>query len=64
MARVVRPGGEVAAYVWDVMGGKGTAAPIQSEMLAMGLTPRASQASKPHGSKHFSNCGQTQVSMR
>ena len=39
MARVVRPGGEVAAYVWDVMAGKGTAAPIQSEMLAMGLTP-------------------------
>ena len=39
MARVVRPGGEVAAYVWDVMGGKGTAAPIQLEMLAMGLTP-------------------------
>jgi len=39
MARVVRPGGEVAAYVWDIIGGKGTAAPIQSEMLAMGLTP-------------------------
>jgi len=39
MARVVRPGGQVAAYVWDVMGGKATAAPIQSEMLAMGYTP-------------------------
>ena len=39
MARVVRPGGEVAAYVWDVMGGKTTAAPIQSEMIAMGYTP-------------------------
>ena len=39
MARVVRPGGQVAAYVWDVLGGKATAAPIQSEMLAMGYTP-------------------------
>ena len=40
MARVVRPGGQVAAYVWDVIGGKGTAAPIQSELLAMGYPPR------------------------
>ncbi|MFX8797711.1 class I SAM-dependent methyltransferase, partial [Acinetobacter baumannii] len=39
MVRVVRPGGQVAAYVWDVMGGKATAAPIQSEMEAMGYTP-------------------------
>ena len=39
MARVVQPGGQVAAYVWDVIGGKATATPIQSEMLAMGYTP-------------------------
>jgi len=39
MVRVVRPGGQVAAYVWDVMGGKATAAPIQSEMVAMGYAP-------------------------
>ena len=39
MARVVRPGGEVAAYVWDIMGGKATATPIESEMVAMGYTP-------------------------
>jgi len=39
MARVVRPGGEVAAYVWDIIGGKVPAAPIESEMRAMGLTP-------------------------
>jgi ubiquinone/menaquinone biosynthesis C-methylase UbiE len=39
MARVVRPGGEVAAYVWDIIGGKGAAAPIEAEMRAMGLTP-------------------------
>jgi len=39
MARVVRPGGEVAAYVWDIIGGKGAAAPIESETRAMDLTP-------------------------
>jgi SAM-dependent methyltransferase len=39
MVRVVRPGGQVAAYVWDVIGGKATATPIQSEMVAMGYTP-------------------------
>ena len=29
MVRVVRPGGEVAAYVWDIVGGKGAAAPVE-----------------------------------
>ena len=39
MARVVRPGGEIAAYVWDVMDGRAAATPIQSEMVAMGYAP-------------------------
>ena len=39
MARVVRQGGEAAAYVWDIVGGNGTAAPIETEMRAMGLAP-------------------------
>ena len=39
MARVVRSGGDVAAYAWDLVGGKGPAAPIESEMRVMGLTP-------------------------
>ncbi len=39
MARVVRPRGQIAAFVWDVVGGKATATPIQSEMVAMGYTP-------------------------
>ena len=45
MGRVVGPGGLVAAYVWDVIGGKGTATPIQSEMEMMGYTlPRQPSA--------------------
>src|SRR5882757_1622610 len=39
MVRVVRPGGIVSAYVWDVPGGGLPAAPIQAEMRAMGLKP-------------------------
>ena len=39
MARVVRPGGSVSAYAWDVTGGGLPAAPIQIEMRAMGLSP-------------------------
>jgi SAM-dependent methyltransferase len=39
MARVVRPGGLVSAYAWDVVGGGLPAAPIQTEMRAMGLKP-------------------------
>jgi SAM-dependent methyltransferase len=39
MARVVRPGGIVSAYAWDVTGGGLPAAPIQVEMRAMGLSP-------------------------
>lgn len=39
MARVVRPGGIVAAYAWDNLGGGFPFAPIQSEMRAMGFNP-------------------------
>jgi ubiquinone/menaquinone biosynthesis C-methylase UbiE len=39
MARVVKPGGSVSAYAWDVVGGGLPAAPIQVEMRAMGLDP-------------------------
>jgi SAM-dependent methyltransferase len=42
MARVVRPGGEVAAYVWDTIGGKGAAAPIESEIAGDGPHATAS----------------------
>jgi SAM-dependent methyltransferase len=37
MARVVCPGGSVATYAWDMMGGGFPHEPIQAEMRAMGL---------------------------
>jgi ubiquinone/menaquinone biosynthesis C-methylase UbiE len=37
MVRVVRPGGIVAAYAWDVLGGGFPLEPLQVEMRAMGL---------------------------
>jgi SAM-dependent methyltransferase len=45
MVRVVRPGGTVAAYAWDIFGGGFPMEPIQAEMRAMGVNtlrqPRA-----------------------
>ena len=39
MVRVVTPGGTVAAYAWDFMGGGFPLQPIQTELKAMGFTP-------------------------
>ena len=39
MVRVVRPGGVVAAYAWDLFGGGHPGHPIQAEMLAFGVAP-------------------------
>lgn len=39
MARVVGPGGIVAAYAWDVLGDGLPMAPIQAELRAMGINP-------------------------
>jgi SAM-dependent methyltransferase len=39
MVRVVRRGGTVASYVWDILGGGMPAEPIHAEMRMMGLTP-------------------------
>jgi len=38
MARVVRPGGWVAAYMWDIPGGGTPVDPIYVEMESMGMT--------------------------
>ena len=38
MTRVVRPGGMVATYIWDMLGGGYPWEPIRIEMSAMGLT--------------------------
>ena len=37
MARVVRPGGTIAAYAWDILGGGFPLEPMQAEMRAMGV---------------------------
>lgn len=39
MVRVVGPGGTVAAYAWDMLGGGFPGDPIQVEMRAMGVRP-------------------------
>jgi ubiquinone/menaquinone biosynthesis C-methylase UbiE len=39
MVRVVRPGGTVATYAWDLPGGGFPLEPIHAEMRALGLTP-------------------------
>ncbi|WP_339026639.1 class I SAM-dependent methyltransferase [Bradyrhizobium symbiodeficiens] len=39
LARVVRPGGLVATYMWDMLGGGFPLDPILDEMRAMGLSP-------------------------
>jgi hypothetical protein len=39
MVRVVGPGGTVAAYAWDMLGGGHPGDPIQAEMRAVGLRP-------------------------
>lgn len=39
MVRVVRPGGLVATYAWDILGGGFPFDPIQVEIRALGITP-------------------------
>lgn len=49
MVRVVGPGGTVATYAWDVLGGGFPGEPMQAEMRAMGLTlllPPSPEASR------------------
>jgi len=38
MARVVKPGGTVSAYVWDLLEGGGPANPFAAELLGMGIS--------------------------
>lgn len=51
MARVVRPGGIAAAYVWDVVSGGGPHETIMIEMKGTGFTPPRgkAEASTPEG---------------
>jgi hypothetical protein len=49
MARVVRPGGIVAAYAWDILGGGTPLHPIDPEMRALGL--EAQRSASPEASR-------------
>jgi hypothetical protein len=49
LTRVVRPGGLVAAYVWDALGGGDPIEPILTEMRALGVTP--ARAPSVHASR-------------
>jgi ubiquinone/menaquinone biosynthesis C-methylase UbiE len=39
MMRVVRPGGVIAAYAWDILNGGFPLDPIQTELRALGISP-------------------------
>ena len=39
MVRMVRPGGAVATYMWDMLGGGNPLDPIILELQAMGIEP-------------------------
>jgi ubiquinone/menaquinone biosynthesis C-methylase UbiE len=43
MARVVRPGGTLATYMWDMLGGGFPLQPILAEVRAMGIAPTLPQ---------------------
>ncbi|MHB2167313.1 class I SAM-dependent methyltransferase [Alsobacter sp. R-9] len=61
MVRVTRPGGTVAAYVWDMDGGGFPLFPVQNEMSAMGVptatTPRPEVASPPALQRLWTDAG-------
>ena len=39
MVRVVKPGGIVSTYIWDILEGRSPTGPVQAEMQAMGIAP-------------------------
>ena len=61
MKRVVRPGGVVASYAWDMLGGGFPADPIFVEMRAMGLSdpmpPRVSAAGLRESTEFWAAAG-------
>ncbi len=61
MTRVVRPGGLVATYMWDMPGGGTPPEPILAELRAMGVTPTvgpSGHVSSMEGLRHlWTNAG-------
>jgi SAM-dependent methyltransferase len=68
MARVVRPGGTVAAYAWDMLGGGFPLEPVYSELRAQGqkvLAPPRPEASSTQSLRELWNgAGLEQVETR
>lgn len=68
MARVVRPGGAITAYAWDMHGGGFPYAALQAEMRAMGLTvpaPPSPDASRQDDMRTlWANAGLTAIETR
>ena len=57
MARVVRPGGAVAAYAWDLPGGGFPYDALWSEMRAAGIPVPSPRAPTPRDSTRCTTCG-------
>lgn len=68
MVRVVAPGGQVAAYAWDMAGGGFPLQPIQTELKAMGhvpvLPPRADASKIEALQKLWTDAGLVEVETR
>ena len=68
MTRVVRPGGLVAAYMWDMPGGGTPIEPIFAELRAMGVKPTvgpSGHVSSMEGLRHlWTNAGLGEIETR
>lgn len=68
MARVVKPGGTVSAYAWDILGGGFPQEPVFEELRAMGHTPsgppRADASQLPVMEQLWKDAGLTEVETR
>ena len=68
MARVVRPGGTLSAYAWDMLGGGFPLEPILAEMRAVGLAtagPPQAEASRMETLRHlWTDAGCTAIETR
>jgi SAM-dependent methyltransferase len=62
MARVVRSGGVIATYAWDLLGGGFPLEPIQAELRGMGINPVLPPSAPHRGLKLCALCGRARVS--
>ncbi len=64
MARVVRPGGTVAAYAWDIAGGGSAVEPVMAELRRSASHRSGRRTIRRPGSKPWSSCGRAADSKR